>query len=329
MTAPYLDLRLLLESPAFERGAFALGLVIGSFANVCIHRLPRGQSVVAPPSRCPSCGSLIAPYDNVPILGWLLLRGRCRACRNPISVRYPAVELLNGLLYLGLALLYGPSPRALLFMLVSTALVVLALVDLDHQLLPDAITLPGLLLGLLAGAAQAGPRPPERWLAGLGGLTAMAAVGMLTGFDRRRPRGAEGLSAGPDWRLVAMLVAFFAWQLAATGARSEAAAAAALGYLLMATLALVAARYYGQEALGEGDWKMVAMLGALFGWQGMLLSVFVGTLGGALVGLLLVALGRGSRRMKIPLGTFLAVGGLVVMFAGGPLLAWYMRFFRG
>ena len=329
MTAPSLDLRLLLESPAFEGAAFALGLVIGSFANVCIHRLPLGQSVVSPPSRCPACRSLIAPYDNVPVLAWLLLRGRCRSCRNPISVRYPAVELLNGLLYLGLALRYGPSPRAALFMLVSTGLVVLALVDLDHQLLPDAITLPGLLLGLLAGVPVVVLRAPEAWLAGLGGLMAMAAVGMLSDFDRRRPPAEEGRGLGPDWRLLAMLLAFLAWQRAVTGAWSEAAAAAALGYLLMATLAYAAARYYGQEALGEGDWKMVAMLGALFGWQGMLLSVFVGTLGGALVGLLLVALGRGSRRMKIPLGTFLAAGGLVVIFAGGPLLAWYQGLYRG
>ena len=307
--------------------AFALGLVLGSFANVCVHRLPRGQSVVSPPSRCPSCASLIAPYDNVPVLGWLLLRGRCRSCRSPISVRYPAVELLNGLLYLGVALLYGPSTRALLLMLVGTGLVVLALIDFDHQLLPDAITLPGLLLGLLAGVAQTGPRAPERWLAGLGGLAAMALVGMLTGFDRRRPDAGQG--PGPDGRLLAMLLAFFVWQLVVTGASSEAAVASALGYLLMATLAFVAARYYGHEALGEGDWKMVAMLGALFGWRGMLLSVFLGALVGALVGLLLVALGRGSRRMKIPLGTFLALGGLVVMFAGDPILTWYKGFYRG
>lgn len=313
----------------FEGAAFALGLVIGSFANVCIHRLPLGQSVVSPPSRCPSCGSLIAPYDNVPVLGWLVLRGRCRSCRNPISPRYPAVELLLGLLFLALALLFGPTPRALLFMIVATMLVVLALIDLDHHLLPDAITLPALLLGLLAGVPLAEPRTPERWLAGLGGLAAMAAAGMLAGFDRRRAEPDDGLSLGPDWRLLAMLGAFLAWQRGVTGTWSEAAAAAALGYLLMAALAKAAARYYGQEALGEGDWKMVAMLGALFGWQGMLLSVFLGALGGAVVGLLLVALGRGSRRMKIPLGTFLALGGLAVMFAGGPLLAWYKGLYRG
>jgi leader peptidase (prepilin peptidase)/N-methyltransferase len=329
VTAPSLDLRLLLESPAFEVAAFTLGLVVGSFANVCVHRLPLGLSVVSPPSRCPSCGTLIAPYDNLPVVGWLVLRGRCRSCRNPISVRYPAVEMLNGLLYLGVALLYGPSPPAVLFMVVSTALVVLALIDLDHQLLPDAITLPGLLLGLVAAVPRVVPGASGRWLVGAGGLAFMAAVGMATGFDRRRPDAGPGSSPSPDWSLLAMVGVFFAWQLGATGTWNEAAAAAALGYLLMAMVAKAAARYYGQEALGEGDWKMAAMLGALFGWQGMLLSLFVGTLGGALVGLLLVALGRGTRRMKIPLGTFLALGGLVVIFAGAPVLAWYRGLYRG
>jgi leader peptidase (prepilin peptidase)/N-methyltransferase len=328
VTAPSLDLGLLLESPAFEVAAFALGLIIGSFANVCIYRLPLGQSVVSPPSRCPSCGSLIAAYDNVPVLGWLMLRGRCRTCRAPISFRYPAVELLNGLLYLGLAFVHGPSPRALLFMLVSTGLLVLALIDLDHRLLPDAITLPGIVIGLLAGVPAVATAAPERWLTALGGLSAMAGAGMLTGFDSRGGE-ASGPSAPPDWRLLAMLLAFFAWQLAVTGTASVAAAAAALGYLLMAGVAFLGALYFGQEALGEGDWKMVAMLGGLFGWQGMLLSVFAGTLAGTLVVLLLILARRGTRRMKVPLGTFLALGGLVVMLAGDPILTWYKGFFRG
>ena len=167
VTAPFLDLRLFLSSPLFEGTSFVLGLVVGSFANVCIHRLPLGRSIVSPPSRCPACGSLIAPRDNVPVLGWLWLRGRCRSCSAPISMRYPAVELLNGLLYLGLALLFGPSGATLLKMALSTSLLVLALIDLEHQILPDAITLPGLVLGLAGGGPCRGrarrvPRGPGR-----------------------------------------------------------------------------------------------------------------------------------------------------------------------
>ena len=108
MPAP--DWTLLLRTPAFETTALLLGLVVGSFANVCIHRMPRRESVVSPPSRCPSCRTLILARDNVPVLGWLLLRGRCRACRAPISWRYPAVEAANGILWLALAVLQGPRP---------------------------------------------------------------------------------------------------------------------------------------------------------------------------------------------------------------------------
>ena len=324
MTALSFDLRLLLASPAFEGASFLFGLVVGSFANVCVHRLPRGQSVVHPPSRCPSCGSRIAPRDNVPVLGWLWLRGRCRSCHAPISPRYPAVELLNGFLYLALAVLFGPARGTLAKMALATALVVLALVDLDHQILPDMITLPFLLLGLAMGVLLAKAPAPQKHLAAAGGFTAMALAGMVFGWDRRR----DPAATGPDVKMVALLLAFLAPQLW-LGMPLEPGAAAVSGYLLMGGLAAVAARYYGQEALGQGDWKMVAMLGAFFGFQGGLLAVLLGTLAGAVFGLTLIAIGRGSRRMKVPLGTFLALGGLTVLFAGKPLLDWYRGLYRG
>lgn len=326
MTAPILDSRLLLISPLFEGASFVLGLVVGSFANVCIHRLPLGRSIVSPPSRCPACASLIAPRDNVPVLGWLLLRGRCRSCGAAISVRYPAVELLNGLLYLGLALLYGPSGATVLKMALATSLVVLALIDLEHQILPDAIVLPGLVLGLLAGALAG--EGPAGYLAAVGGLCASALVGMVTDWDSR-----DANRDGPLWahdaKLPAMLLAFVLWQRALPGQPLWPGLAALLGYLVMAGVAAAAERYFGQEALGRGDWKMVAMLGAFLGGQGVLLATFLGALGGAIVGLLLMAFGRGTRRTPIPFGTFLAAGALVVIFTGEPLLAWYRNLYRG
>jgi leader peptidase (prepilin peptidase)/N-methyltransferase len=324
VTAPLFDLRLFLVSPLFEGACFVLGLLVGSFANVCIHRLPLGRSIVRPPSRCPACGSLIASYDNVPVLGWLWLRGRCRTCRAPISIRYPAVELLNGLLYLGLALLFGPSPSTLIKMALSTTLLVLALIDLEHQILPDAITLPGLVLGLVVGALAAGG--PDATLGVLGGLAAAAFVGMLTNWDRRESSPGSLVS---DAKVPAMILAFLLWQRALPGLPLEPALAAGLGYLAMAGIARAAERYYGQEALGQGDWKMVAMLGAFLGLQGVLLAVFLGALGGALSGLLLVALRRGTGRTRIPLGTFLAAGALAVIFTGEPLLNWYRSLYRG
>jgi leader peptidase (prepilin peptidase)/N-methyltransferase len=321
--APPFDPRSLLASPLFEVTAFLVGLVVGSFANVCIHRVPLGVSVVFPPSRCPSCLAPIAPWDNVPVLGWLWLRGRCRACRAPISIRYPAVELLNGLLYLGLARALGPVPEAVASMAFATALVILGLIDLDHQILPDAITLSGLLAGLAFAVASL-PAPVHlRWLAGGGGFLFLLVAAMVVGFDRRRP------GNGPDWRLLAALGAFAAWHQGVLGVASRPALVAGVSYLVMAVVAVAAERHYGQEALGQGDWKMVAMLGAFLGAEGTLLAVLLGTAAGAAVGLTLIALGRGSRRMKVPLGSFLALGGLVSLLAGEKVLAWYRGLLRG
>jgi leader peptidase (prepilin peptidase)/N-methyltransferase len=248
--------------------ALPFGVVFGSFANVLIHRLPRGESVVHPPSACPRCGAAIRARDNLPILSWLLLRGRCRRCRAPISVRYPLVELANGLLWLLAAHLSGPTLRAAVLCLLATALLVLALIDLEHQLLPDAITLPGTALGLAASFLPGSPLSPL-----------------------------------------------------------EAALSALGGYLLFALVARGWQAWRGVEALGQGDWKMAAMLGAFFGWRGLLLTVFLATLSGSLVGGVLIARRRGGMQSKLPLGSFLGVAGLAVLYGGRELLAWYAGFF--
>ncbi len=191
----------------------ALGAIFGSFANVCIHRLPRGESVVTPPSRCPDCGRRIAFYDNVPVLSWLLLRGRCRSCSAPIPVRYPLVEGAGLLLFLGCAAVWGPSIDALSGALLASACLILALTDLSHRVLPDEVTLGGLAVGLLLAAARdAGPggrfslsesRLVEALLgACLGGgflLAVRAAYGRL--------RGGEGLGLG-DVKMLAMIGSF-------------------------------------------------------------------------------------------------------------------------
>lgn len=134
--------------PFIYGSALAFGLVVGSFLNVVIYRLPLGQSVVSPRSRCPGCESAIAARDNIPLISYLLLGGRCRNCRQPVSARYPAVELVTGLLFVGMAWRFGPSAMAPLFMLFASAMVVVALIDFDHQIIPDEISLGGLVLGL-------------------------------------------------------------------------------------------------------------------------------------------------------------------------------------
>jgi leader peptidase (prepilin peptidase)/N-methyltransferase len=280
MPAP--DWSLLLRTPAFETTAFLLGLVVGSFANVCIHRLPQDTepasgpfapaiglwrqilSVVHPPSHCPRCGQPIRPWDNLPIVSWLALRGRCRSCRAPIAWRYPAVEAANGALWLVLALSRGPSAQTLVAMALVTALLVLSLIDLEHQLLPDAITLPGTAAGL--------------------------AASVLPGS------------------LVSPL---------------ESALAAAGGWLAFASVALVWKKLRGIDALGEGDWKMAAMLGSFLGWERLLLNVLLASASGALVGVAAMVTRRGGWQSRLPLGTFLGVAGIAMVLWGDAILVRY------
>lgn len=258
----------LLEPPVFAWVALVFGLVVGSFANVCIHRLPLGLSVVTPRSRCPHCGHEISALENLPVLSWLALRGRCRGCRARISFRYPLVEIVNGAGWAAVAAWFGPRPHTVVLMAFFTALLVLALIDLDHHLLPDVITLPGIAVGLAASLLPGAPTPLDAFLSAAGGYLGFWAVASLY----QRTRGVEGL--------------------------------------------------------GQGDWKMVAMLGAFLGWQPMLLTVFFAALGGTLVGVALMLVKGRSSRYALPLGTFLAAGGIATLFVGAPLLEWYRGLLR-
>ena len=246
--------------------ALALGLLIGSFANVCIHRLPLGESVVSPRSRCPSCRAPIAAADNVPVFSYLFLKGRCRHCGARISLRYPAVELANGLLYLAVALWWGPTPTSVVNMVFVTALLVLTLIDFDVQVLPDVITLPGIGLGIAASGALGS------WRAAL--------VSALTAFSAYAAFGLFGK----------------AWELL----RKE-------------------------EALGQGDWKLVAMIGAFLGWRGLIVTIFVASFVGSIVGITLMATRGASSKTKLPFGSFLAPSAIGALFVGDVLWSWYAR----
>ena len=269
MTAESAGLDLELLRASWPWLALVIGLITGSFANVCIHRIPLRQSVVSPRSRCPRCGRPIGALENVPVLSYLALGGRCRGCRAPISPRYPLVEAANGALYLGLAWLMGPTLEAAAAMVFVTALLVLSLIDYDHHLLPDVITLPGIVFGLMASLL---PGPPTT---------------------------------------------------------VESAVAAAAGYLALFAVAKAYEKTRGIEGLGQGDWKMAAMLGAFLGWQKLLLTVFAATLGGTIVGVALMAFGGRDSRHALPLGTFLGLAGIAVVFVGQPVIDWYGGLLRG
>jgi leader peptidase (prepilin peptidase) / N-methyltransferase len=164
--------------------ALVTGLVVGSFLNVVAWRLPRGESLVRPGSRCPSCGTPVKPYDNVPVLGWLWLRGRCRSCGAPIGARYPLVEAATGLLWLAVAARGGEAVDVVLGLLLVTVLVPLVLIDLDHRLLPNKLTGPSAVAALVAGTALDPGGEPERLIAGAtaGGFFLLAALAYPAGM---------------------------------------------------------------------------------------------------------------------------------------------------
>lgn len=187
---------------------FALGAAVGSFLNVVVYRVPSGRSLLSPPSRCPICLTTLRPWDNIPIVGWLLLRGQCRYCHAPISWRYPAIELLTALLYGVIFALYGWQGQTVTLWLLSAWLLALALIDLDTMTLPHPLTKWGLIVGLIM----------RGWMTGLGGLTEgiLAAVIGIWLFDLIRWGGAIALGqevmGGGDSKLAAMIGAWLGWQ---------------------------------------------------------------------------------------------------------------------
>ena len=248
---------------------FALaGLLVGSFLNVCIHRLPRHESIVWPASRCTVCDRSLAWFENVPVVSWLVLRGTCRTCSAPISPMYPVVELTTAVLFAGGVSVYGLSALLAVRLAFACALIVLFAVDLRHRILPNVITLPG----IAAGFASSWFLPPG-WIS--------SSIGIVVG-----------------------------------------------GGLLLA----VAEMYYrvrGQEGLGMGDVKMLAMIGAFLGWPLMVLTLVLASFAGSIVGVTLIASGRGGLQAALPFGTFLAVGALVAAAVGDPILVWYLvAFYR-
>lgn len=187
--------------------AAVFGMVVGSFLNVCICRLPEGQSVVSPPSRCPHCSHRISWYDNIPLVSYLLLRGRCRGCGARISPQYPLVELLNGVLTLLLFLRFGPTLTFAALFLFCSALVVITFIDLEHQIIPDEISLPGIVIGLILSFFL----PGQSWLNSLLGILLGGGSLLLVAYLYQLLTGKEGMGGG-DIKLLAMMGAYLGWK---------------------------------------------------------------------------------------------------------------------
>ena len=295
---------------------FVFGLCFGSFLNVCIYRLPRGKSVVAPRSACPHCGRLIPLYDNLPILSWLILRGKCRSCKQPISPRYLVVELLIGVLFLACYLHFGLSLAMFKCIVLGFLLVGLIFTDAETKLLPDAMTLPGVVLGI--GMSLLVP---------VNDLASRIVPGLVS----------PAMRGAIPWRM---------WSLA------DSLLGAAVGASFLYGAAAIYLRARGVEGMGFGDVKLMAMIGAFLGTKLTVLTIFAASLAGSLFGLSTVfavwvkrfrrieARGAPSaearrrawhsarmvlRYYEMPFGVFLGGMALLSFLFGNRLLHWYWR----
>lgn len=279
-----------------------ISLMVGSFLNVVIHRVPimmelgwragvieyltdqqkdkdkpldlefRSElpaepfNIAVPRSRCPQCGNEITASQNIPIISYLLLRGRCAGCKTKISVRYPIIELVTMMLSLVVAWKLGPTPAAVLGIVVTWFLVAMSMIDFDHQLLPDTMTLPLMWIGLLA----------------------------------------------------ALIPVFTDLQSAVVGA--------ALGYMILWSIYQLFKLITGKEGMGYGDFKLLAALGALLGWQALPVIILLSSLVGAIVGIAIIAITRRDKNIPIPFGPYLAAAGWLAMLWGDDLSSWYYSF---
>lgn len=274
--------------PAVYLGyALVIGLVVGSFLNVVIHRIPlmlqrawrqdcqeylrlpadappEPFNLATPASHCPQCKQPIRAWQNIPILSYLYLGGRCGFCRNPIPLRYPLVELLTGVMTLGVAWHFGPTGAMLAAALLTWALIALSFIDLDHQLLPDNLTLPTLWLGLLLSLWGVLVPPSASILGAVGGYLSLWSIYQL-------------------FRLAT-----------------------------------------GKQGMGYGDFKLLALLGAWLGWQALLPIIIIASLSGAVIGTLFLWLRGLGREAPIPFGPFLAVAGWLTLMWGEPLQRWFL-----
>jgi len=244
-----------------------LGLAIGSFLNVCIHRLPSKGSIVHPPSSCPQCGSILRWFDNIPVVSYVILGGRCRQCKATISIRYPIIEVVTMAIFLLHYTVFELDIILVPRLLFACTLIVLFAIDLEHHLLPNAITLPGIVVGLAFSAML----PP--------GL-ADALIGTVVG-------------GGVLW---VVGEAYY--------------------------------RYSGQEGMGGGDVKMLAMIGAFLGWKLVVLTLVLSSVLGSLIGVLVLAIRRGGLKHALPYGTFLSLGALVSSLVGERIVDWYLTLYQ-
>ena len=264
--------------------AVLFGLIVGSFLNVCIIRIPERKSIVLPASACPKCGAPIRPYDNVPVLSYVLLAGKCRQCKTRISPMYPLVEVLTALLFFACYRAFGLSAEAVKWAAFSALMIVLVFTDLRERILPDVVNYTGLAIGLAISLLTPPTDGTAHWLSN-----------RLFAFPPPAP------------------VLSFA----------DAVLGAAVGSALLWLVSEAYFRMRGREGMGLGDVKMMLMAGAFLGAKRTLLTIFAGSILGSILGLAFILARRKHTDYELPFGSFLGMAALLVVFFGTPVLNWY------
>jgi leader peptidase (prepilin peptidase)/N-methyltransferase len=274
-------------APSTLIGIFAalFGLIIGSFLNVCIVRIPGRKSIVMPSSACPKCGAAIRPWDNIPVVSWLLLRGKCRACKTKISAMYPVVELLTAALFWACFYAFGPTTEAAKWAIFSALMIVLVFTDLRERILPDVVNYSGFAAGLLLSLVTRPSDGSALWIA-------------KRVFDFPPPIPVISLA--------------------------DALLGAAFGSGLLWLVAELYFRLRGREGMGMGDVKMMLMAGAFLGLKRTMLTILAGSVLGSILGMAFMVARRKGSEYELPFGSFLGMAAVLVMFFGTPLVNWYL-----
>jgi leader peptidase (prepilin peptidase)/N-methyltransferase len=267
---------------------FLFGLVIGSFLNVCIVRIPERKSIVSPSSACPKCGAPVRPYDNIPVISYLLLQGKCRSCKAKISPMYPMVEVLTAILFYACYRTFGPTPEALKWAVFSALMLVLVFTDLRERILPDVVNYTGFGLGLILSFFTL---PTDG--------TALFVANHFFAFPPPAP-----------------VLSFM-----------DTLIGGALGSGLLWLVSEAYFRLRGREGMGLGDVKMMLMAGAFLGAKRTLLTIFAGSILGSLLGIAFILARRKGSDYELPFGSFLGMAALLVVFFGTPVVNWYLSTF--
>lgn len=272
---------------------FIFGAVIGSFLNVVIHRVPREQSIVFPNSACPKCDSAIKPYDNLPIISWLMLRGKCRKCGEPIAWRYPAVEALTGMIFMVVYAQLGLSVLLPVGFIFAAVMISLVFIDAEHMILPNVITYPLLVVALLVRI-----------------ILPLFVAGNIFPDMAHWP--------------ATLFPGSTSWFVSLVGA----VAGALVGGGSLWLVGEIWKRFRGVDAMGLGDVKMMFGVGALLGWRLAVLTIFLGAFTGAAAGIFMISRQKAKdMQTQIPFGIFLGTGALIAFLFGEKLINWYLSYF--